>query len=86
MMVKSYEYLTNNGYDIIVLDYDYGTDYLPRTAEFIKEAIRWVNLQKVSAGSNAKNMILGQSMGGVCTTQALRKWRMILKIMRLKHL
>jgi len=67
------DFLTSNGYDIIILDYDNGTDYLPLTAEFIKEAIRWVNLQKLSAGSNAKNMILGQSMGGVCTAQALRE-------------
>lgn len=67
------DYLTENGYDIIVLDYAYGTDFLPRTAEFIKESIRWVNTQKHSAGSNAKNIILGQSMGGVCTTEALRE-------------
>jgi len=67
------DYLTENGYDIIILDYDIGTDYLPRTAEFIKEALRWVNLQKHSAGNTAKNVILGQSMGGVCTMQALRE-------------
>lgn len=66
-------HLTHNGYDIIVLDYDIGTDYLPRTAEFIKEAIRWVNVQKASGSTRAKNVILGQSMGGVCTMQALRE-------------
>ena len=67
------QYLTENGYDIIVLDYDIGTDYLPRTAEFIKEAIRWVNIQKASGSTRAKNVILGQSMGGVATMQALRE-------------
>jgi hypothetical protein len=67
------DYLTQNGYDIVILDYDIGTDYLPRTAEFIKEALRWVNLQKLSAGSKAQNIILGQSMGGVATMQALRE-------------
>lgn len=66
-------YLTENGYDIIILDYDHGADYLPRTAEFIKEAIRYVNQQKAIANSHAQNIILGQSMGGVATMQALKE-------------
>ena len=67
------DYLTDNGYDIIILDYVDGAAALPRKAEFIKEAIRWVNIQKASGSSRAKNVILGQSMGGVATTQALRE-------------
>jgi len=71
--VTLWDSLQLSGYDIIILDYDNGSDYLPRTAEFIKEALRWVNLQKHSAGSSAKNIILGQSMGGVCTALALKE-------------
>lgn len=67
------EYLLENGYDIIVLDYAHGGDYLPRTSEFIKSAIGWVNDRKHANGSNAKNVILGQSMGGVATTLALKE-------------
>ncbi len=67
------QYLRDNGYDIIILDYDKGGDYLPRTSEFIKEALRWINTQKHSAGSNAENVVIGQSMGGVCTSLALKE-------------
>ncbi|MFT5821645.1 MAG: hypothetical protein ACI8ZM_002899 [Crocinitomix sp.] len=67
------QYLQDNGYDIVILDYKDGADYLPRTAEFIKESIRYVNQQKAMVGSNALNIILGQSMGGVCTMQALKE-------------
>lgn len=66
-------YLEENGYDLIVLDYVDGAAELSRTARFIEEAIGWVNTQKHSAGSNAKNVILGQSMGGVATMQALKE-------------
>ena len=68
-----WDYLIDEGYDIVLLDYDHGADYLPRTAEFIKEAIRWVNEQKDLAGSNEKNIIIGQSMGGVATNRALKE-------------
>lgn len=70
-------YLEEGGYDIILLDYDDGGDFLPRTAEFIKEAIRWVNIQKHSAGSNEKNVIMGQSMGGTCTNLALKEMEVV---------
>ena len=67
------QYLMNEGYDLIVLDYDNGVDYLPRTALFIEEAIRWVNQKKHEAGSTEKNVVIGQSMGGMCSKLALRR-------------
>lgn len=70
--ITLWHYLRQNGYDIIILDYADGADYLPRTAEFIKEALHWVNNRKEAAGSNAGNVILGQSMGGVATALALK--------------
>lgn len=72
-----WENLLENGYDIILIDYDDGGDYIPRTAELIKEVIRWVNIQKHSAGSNEKNVIMGQSMGGVCTNLALKEMEVV---------
>ena len=68
-----WDYLINEGYDIIILDYDNGADYLPRTAEFIEEALRWVNERKHANGSYEENVLLGQSMGGVCSNYALKE-------------
>ncbi|MFD1551868.1 hypothetical protein DNU06_01785 [Putridiphycobacter roseus] len=75
--LKLREYLEENGYDIIVLDYDNGADYLSRTAEFIAKSIRWVNARKHSGGSYEKNILLGQSMGGVCAMYALKSMETI---------
>jgi hypothetical protein len=72
-----YDHLRENGYDIIVIDYDNGADYLPRTSELIKEALRWINIQKLASGSNSKNVILGQSMGGVATALALKEMEVL---------
>lgn len=66
------EYLQEEGYDLVVLDYDDGGDYLPRTALFIEEAIRFINGKKHENGSDEKNVIIGQSMGGMCSRYALR--------------
>ncbi|MCH2225904.1 MAG: hypothetical protein MK066_14130, partial [Crocinitomicaceae bacterium] len=65
--------LIENGYDIILLDYENGGDYLPRTANFIKEVLEWVNNEKSMANSSEKNVIVGQSMGGVATNLALKE-------------
>lgn len=67
------QYLEEEGYDLIVLDYDKGGDELRRTALFIEEAVRWVNEQKHAAGSIEKNVYIGQSMGGMCGRTALRR-------------
>jgi len=72
-----YDHLRENGYDIIIIDYDDGGDYLPRTGELIKETLRWVNERKAAAGSTAKNVILGQSMGGVATALALKEMEVL---------
>lgn len=71
--------LINEGYDIIILDYDNGVDFLPRTSEFVKEALRWINQQKENAGSNEKNILLGQSMGGVVSNVALKEMELDLE-------
>ena len=70
---RLYDHLIENGYDIILLDYADGGDYLKRTGEFIEESIRWINTKKHAACSNEKNIIMGQSMGGVCSMLALKE-------------
>lgn len=70
------DYLLEDGYDFIVLDYEDGADYFWQTALFIEEAIRWVNEQKQLAGSKEKNIVIGQSMGGMCARYAIRTMEM----------
>lgn len=66
------EYLVEEGYDLVVIDYNDGGDYLDRNALFIEEVIRWINEEKRAAGSYEKNVYMGQSMSGMCGRYALR--------------
>jgi len=58
-----------NDYDVIYVDWGIGTDYIQNNAELFKKAIRWVNQHKVG---NAKNIVMGQSMGGLIARFALK--------------
>lgn len=58
-------------YDIIYINWDNGVDYLQKNAYALEEVIKWVNEQKVAAGSTTPNVVLGQSMGGVIARYAL---------------
>lgn len=58
-------------YDIIYVDWNNGIDYMQRNAYALEEVIKWVNERKALAGSTEKNVILGQSMGGVIARYAL---------------
>lgn len=58
-------------YDIIYVDWDNGVDYMQRNAYALEEVINWVNAQKGLSGSTTKNVVLGQSMGGVIARYAL---------------
>jgi len=55
-------------YDIIYVDWDNGVDYMQRNAYVLEEVIKWVNEIKVG---NEKNVVLGQSMGGIIARYAL---------------
>jgi PGAP1-like protein len=59
-------------YDIVYLDWNNGTDYIQRNALLVEEAIRWINSQKILAGSTEPNVVIGQSMGGVVARYALK--------------
>lgn len=64
-------YNTNKQYDIIYVDWNNGIDYLQRNAFALQAVIKWVNEQKALTGSTEKNVVLGQSMGGVIARYAL---------------
>lgn len=59
-------------YDIVYVNWRNGVDYLQRNAYALETAIEWVNAQKASIGSMEKNVLIGQSMGGVVGRYALR--------------
>lgn len=63
-------YLNDNGYDIVFLDYNDGTDDIKRNAKLLKDVIHWVNQVKVG---NQPNVVLGISMGGLVARWALRE-------------
>lgn len=58
-------------YDIIYVNWDNGMDYIERNALVVEEVIKWVNAQKTIAGSTEKNVLMGQSMGGIVCRYAL---------------
>lgn len=64
--------LQEGGYDYIYLNYNNGTDDINRNAALLQEAIEWINLQKAQSGSTEKNVVLGESMGGLVARVALR--------------
>lgn len=62
---------SNKEYDIIYVDWDNGVDYMQRNAYALEAVIKYVNARKVLSGSTTKNVVLGQSMGGVIARYAL---------------
>lgn len=59
---------TNKQYDIIYVDWDNGVDYLQKNAFALEAVIAWVNSVKIGT---EKNVVVGQSMGGVIARYAL---------------
>ncbi|MGG8497228.1 esterase/lipase family protein [Tenacibaculum sp. TC6] len=64
--------LNDQKYDLIYVNWHHGMDYIQRNALVVEEVIKWVNQQKALSGSTEKNVIIGQSMGGVVCRYALR--------------
>ncbi|CAL2105130.1 conserved exported hypothetical protein [Tenacibaculum sp. 190524A02b] len=64
--------INKHEYDLIFVNWDHGMDYIQRNALVVEEVIKWVNQQKALSGSTEKNVIIGQSMGGVVSRYALR--------------
>jgi hypothetical protein len=61
--------LLQNGYDVILLDFYDGADYVESNAELLKELIRLVNLYKTG---EEPNVVAGASMGGQVSRYALK--------------
>lgn len=59
------------GFDIIILDYDDGTDYIQRNAMVMVSLIDAVNNTLRNNGSNSQLVVVGPSMGGLITRYAL---------------
>src|SRR5690606_10940129 len=53
----------------IYVNWSNGTDYIQRNAFVLQEVIKWVNSVKLGT---EKNVVLGQSMGGVIARYALK--------------
>ena len=61
-------YNSNKQYDIIYVDWNNGVDFLQKNAFALEAVIAWVNSVKIGT---EKNVVLGQSMGGVIARYAL---------------
>ncbi len=66
--LRSLIYNSNKQYDIIYVDWDNGVDFLQKNAFALEAVIAWVNSVKIGT---EKNVVLGQSMGGVVARYAL---------------
>lgn len=62
-----------NNFDFIYVDWNNSESDLFHNAELLKKIIRWVNQQKSLSGSAEKNIVVGQSMGGLISRIALRQ-------------
>lgn len=65
--------LREEGYDIIILKYDHGTDYVQNNASLLIEMIKWTNQQLQMNGSKHEIVVMGYSIGAVSTRYALAK-------------
>lgn len=73
--LMNYEYnladnLRENGYDVIIVNFPNGADYIIRNAYAAERLIQWVNQNKVTSN---KLVVIGPSMGGLITRYALAR-------------
>ncbi|MGB3182498.1 MAG: T9SS type A sorting domain-containing protein [Cyclobacteriaceae bacterium] len=65
------DYLEENNYDIVFVDWHDGTRPYSFNSNVLLEVIRWVNGRKALAGSTEGNVLMGLSMGGITAAAAL---------------
>ncbi|MGE3802028.1 MAG: T9SS type A sorting domain-containing protein [Candidatus Kapaibacterium sp.] len=63
-----FDSLRANGYDVIIVDYDKGADYIQRNAYLFEKMIKEINNRKTG---DEKMVIMGESMGGLVARYAL---------------
>lgn len=59
-------------YDLIYIDWGNSLVDIRQNAELLIQAIQWINQKKAAAGSSERNIIMGQSMGGLVARIALK--------------
>jgi hypothetical protein len=67
-----HEHLEAEGYDLVYVDFADGGDWIQKNAFVVQDIIRWVNEEKEKNGSHEKNIVVGESMGGLVAKYALR--------------
>jgi hypothetical protein len=67
-MIQSY---LAQGYDVILVDFEKGADYIQKNAFALIEVINQINIEKIGNGSCEENVITAASMGGLVTRYAL---------------
>ncbi len=65
--------LRNEGFDIVIIHFDNGVDYLENNAAVIRQVINYVNAEKFAEGSKHENVFQGNSMGALAGRIALRR-------------
>ncbi|MFT6844386.1 MAG: pimeloyl-ACP methyl ester carboxylesterase [Flavobacteriales bacterium] len=65
--------LDNEGYDYMYLDYNNPTDDIRRNAALLEDVLGLINERKELNNSAEKNVVIGESMGGLVARYALRK-------------
>jgi len=65
------EKLIAEGFDVIILDYNSGADYIQRNAQVLISTINNLNTQLATNGSNAQLIVVGPSMAGLVSRYAL---------------
>jgi len=62
--------MRSKGYDVIIVNFPNGADYIVRNAYALEKVIKWANQNKTTSN---KLVIVGPSMGGLITRYALAK-------------
>lgn len=71
-----FPYFVTNSYDVVYVDFLNSEKDIFENAELLKIIIREINNIKHQNGSEEKNIIVGQSLGGVISRVALREMEM----------
>ncbi|MCM1199422.1 MAG: putative lipase, partial [Clostridium sp.] len=64
---------TVDNYDIIYIDWLNCEADIRDNARLLMQILEWINTEKVNSGSDEKNIVMGESMGGLIARYALRK-------------
>lgn len=59
-------------YDLVYIDWFNSTEDIRANAKLFRQILQKINQRKADAGSSEKNVVLGQSMGGLVARYALR--------------